>query len=106
MEDNRACHIHSLNVGEVASLFTEVPRSRLYANFRFTEFYEVRTGLRTVHHAYDGKGYPPRREAGGRRRRDHALHDHVPHPVDKGNDSEGFDRGCRIQVASLADRVS
>src|SRR5215216_3930062 len=49
---------------------------------------------------------PPPREAGGRRRRDHALHDHVPHPVDKGNDSEGFDRGCRIQVASLADRVS
>src|SRR5215213_10901650 len=63
-------------------------------------------GFGRWHHAYDGKGYPPLREAGARRRRDHALHDHAPHPVDKGNDSEGFDRGCRIQVASLADRVS
>jgi hypothetical protein len=75
-------------------------------NFAITEFSEVRAGLRTVASCLRWKGLPPLREAGGRRRRDHALHDHVPHPVDKGNDSEGFDRGCRIQVASLADRVS
>src|SRR5215208_236044 len=87
-------------------LFTGVRRRGILRTSPLRTSTKFARGFGRWHHAYDGKGYPPLREAGGRRRRDHALHDHVPHPVDKGNDSEGFDRGCRIQVASLADHVS
>jgi hypothetical protein len=53
MADNRACHIHSFNFEEVASIFTRVRGKRILGTspfghspkFAYTEFSEVRTGL-------------------------------------------------------------
>ena len=48
MADNRACHIHSFNFEEVASIFTRVRGKRILGTSPFghsPKFAEVRTGL-------------------------------------------------------------
>jgi hypothetical protein len=45
MDDNRACHIRSFNVGEAASLFTEVPGRGFLRTSALRRFRKLGGGL-------------------------------------------------------------